>query len=183
MIVWKNSFCQFPAKLRIFGYWFSHPRLEKSIHYSFGPPGIIKIHFQAPILVFCNCLFFKILRIDFFQEKCKKIQIFWFKLVDTPNSSKFSEFFFPFNPRFCRYRTFKKKKTIIVIYIWDKWKVGHKSMFSTFTKNQFFRCQMKTRQKFEFFGKAWVLGCWNTQNSLNLKNYLRTKILSLKSLG
>ena len=135
MIVWKNSFCQFPAKLRIFGYWFSQPRLEKSIYYSFGPLGIIKIHFQAPISVFCNCLFFKILRIDFFQEKCKKIQIFWFKLVDTPNSSKFSEFFFPFNPRFCRYRTFKKKKTIIVIYIWDKWKVGHKSMFLTFTKN------------------------------------------------
>ena len=81
--------------------------------------GIIKIHFQAQISVFCNCLFFKILRIDFFQKKCKKIPIFWFKLVDKPNSSKFFEFFFPFNPRFFRYRTFKKIQTIMVIYIWD----------------------------------------------------------------
>ena len=159
MIVFENSFCQFLAKFRVFDNWFFNHRLEKSVSYSFRPPVITKNHFQAPILVFCNCLFFEILKIDFFPKKCQKIHFFWFKLVDTSNSLKFSDIIFSFNPRFCRYRTFTKIQTMVVIYIWEKWKVMHKFMFSTFTKNQFFRCTLKTVPKFEFSGKAWVLGC------------------------
>ena len=153
MIVFENSFCQFMAKLRIFGNWFSHSRLEKSVSYSFGPPGIIKIHIQAPILVFCNCLFFEILRIDFFQKICKKIQIFWFKLVDTPNSSKFSEFFFPFNPRFRRYRTFKKKRQSKSYIFGTNEKLGINPCFQLLRKTSFFDAKWKLGKNSFFLEK------------------------------